>query len=248
MTDYSYQLYCSRNAGPLPATLKMLAEIGYKRVEGFGGVLGDAQALAADLKANGLTMPSTHIGLDAVEKDPKGVIAKAKLLGISQVIVPHVMPDQRPTDAAGWTAFGARLAKAGAPIEAAGLTFGWHNHDFEFKALPDGSYPIDCMLKGAPKMGLELDIAWVARAGEDPVAWINKLKDRLIGTHVKDIAPKGQCVDEDGWADVGHGTMDWKAINTALKGAKLAVQVVEHDKPKDDKRFARRSLAAAKAF
>jgi hypothetical protein len=35
MTDYSYQLYSSRNFGPLPETLRMLAELGYKQVEGY---------------------------------------------------------------------------------------------------------------------------------------------------------------------------------------------------------------------
>lgn len=49
------------------------------------------------------------------------------------------MPDQRPADAAGWFAFGKRLQQAGKPFADAGLTFGWHNHDFEFKALADGS-------------------------------------------------------------------------------------------------------------
>ena len=33
---YSYQLYSSRNFPPLSATLKMLAEVGYKDTEGFG--------------------------------------------------------------------------------------------------------------------------------------------------------------------------------------------------------------------
>ena len=40
-------------------------------------------------------------------------------------------------DAAGWKAFGERLQKAGAPYKAAGYGFGWHNHDFEFKALAE---------------------------------------------------------------------------------------------------------------
>ena len=95
---------------------------------------------------------------------------------------------------------------------------------------------------------LELDIAWVVRAGEDAVSWINRLKDRLSGVHIKDIAPAGECVDEDGWADVGHGTMDWGAINAALEGANIHTAVCEHDNPSDDVRFATRSYATASAF
>jgi hypothetical protein len=62
-------------------------------------------------------------------------------LGIERVYVPYLMAEDRPKDAAGWRAFGARLEKAGAPLRAAGLGFGWHNHDFEFVAQADGSIP-----------------------------------------------------------------------------------------------------------
>ena len=85
-------------------------------------------------------------------------------------------------------------------------------------------------------------------AREDPVAWINRLKDRLTAVHVKDIAPAGECADEDGWADVGHGTMDWGAINAALANTGAKYGVNEHDNPNDDKRFASRSIASATAF
>ena len=43
MTDYSYQLYSSRNFGPLPDTLKMVADLGYTQVEGYGALLGDPE-------------------------------------------------------------------------------------------------------------------------------------------------------------------------------------------------------------
>jgi sugar phosphate isomerase/epimerase len=129
------------------------------------------------------------------------------------------MAEDRPKDAAGWRAFGARLEKAGAPLRAAGLGFGWHNHDFEFIAQADGSIPQASILEGGPSLEVELDVAWVIRGGSDPLAWINRYAGRITAAHVKDIAPKGQNVDEDGWADVGHGTVDWKTIHAALKAA-----------------------------
>ena len=36
MTNFSYQLYSSLNFPPLSETLKMLAGLGYNRVEGYG--------------------------------------------------------------------------------------------------------------------------------------------------------------------------------------------------------------------
>ena len=41
------------------------------------------------------------------------------------------MPDARPTDAAGWKAFGERLGKVSEKAKKAGFDFAWHNHAFD---------------------------------------------------------------------------------------------------------------------
>ena len=161
----------------------------------------------------------------------------AKALGIRAIYCPYLLPDQRPTDAAGWRAFGERLENAGKPFRDAGLDFGWHNHDFEFVALPDGSIPQDQIFAGGPDLSWEADIAWVIRGGADPFAWIKKYANRITAVHVKDIAPTGEKQDEDGWADVGHGTVDWKGLFQALAAdTRPNTFIVEHDNPKDFKR------------
>lgn len=93
-----------------------------------------------------------------------------------------------------------------------------------------------------------MDVAWVIRGGADPLAWIARYKDRITAAHVKDIAPEGENADEDGWSDVGHGTVDWKAILAALRKIGVRHLVMEHDNPKEDARFASRSIASVKAF
>jgi sugar phosphate isomerase/epimerase len=242
----SYQLYCSRNFPPLTDTLAMLAKAGYTEVEGYGGLYADPAALAAQLNSAGLAMTSGHFGIDMVEGDPAKTIATARTLGMKMVFVPHIVADQRPTDAAGWAAFGARLAKMGKPITDAGFEFGWHNHDFELLDLGGGETPLDHIANAGIK--LELDLGWVRVAGHDPVAWIGKYASQISAVHMKDIAPDGQNSDEDGWADVGHGIMDWAAIKTALDAAGITHMVAEHDNPKDHTRFATRSLATLKAL
>ena len=245
MTTLSFQLYSSRNFPPLEKTLKMVAHLGYRQVEGYGALyasLDNLEGLKAALGDNGLAMPSGHVGLDMVETDPARVIEVARTLGMSHVFVPHLAADQRPTDDAGWHAFGARLEEAGKPLKDAGLAFGWHNHDFEFSRT-GGAHPLDLILEGGPELDLELDVAWVARGGQDPLVWIEKYADRLVAAHVKDIAAEGECADEDGWADVGHGTMDWAGLMAALKRADCQLFVLEHDNPSDDARFASRSIS-----
>ncbi|MFT6683260.1 MAG: sugar phosphate isomerase/epimerase [Loktanella salsilacus] len=242
MTDFSYQLYSSRDFGPTPETFGMLAALGYAHVEGYGPVYEDLDATKKALDETGLTMPSGHFAMDMVENNPDRVIEIAKALGIRKIIVPYLMPADRPTDAAGWTAFGKRLAAAGKPLQDAGFQFGWHNHDFEFIALPTGELPIDLILANE-SVGFEFDVAWAAVAGKDPADVIAQYGDRIIAAHVKDRAPAGQNANEDGWADAGHGTLDWPGHFSALKAAGCDLFIMEHDKPADDNRFASRALA-----
>ncbi|MDA9865157.1 sugar phosphate isomerase/epimerase [bacterium] len=250
MTDYSYQLYSSRNFPPLGDTFTMLAGLGYTQVEGFGAMYppgSDVAGLKSMLDANGLTMPTGHLELSYLETDPAGAIETARTLGMKAVFAPFLAPELRPTDAAGWAAFGQRVAEAGKPVMDAGLAFGWHNHDFEMVQM-DGEFVLDLILAGSDELGLELDLAWVKVGGQDPVEWIEKHAHRLITVHLKDIAPAGEAVDEDGWADVGHGVMDWPAIKAALAKTKVAYQIMEHDNPSDHERFARRSITSAQNF
>ncbi|MSU90188.1 TIM barrel protein [Rhodobacteraceae bacterium 2CG4] len=247
MTDISFQLYSARSAPDLAATLKMLAATGYTQVEGYGALYADAtkvEAVQAALAQTGLKMPSGHFSLDMLENSPDRVCEIAGKLDISRVFCPHIGPGDRPADAAGWRDFGARLEKASAPIRDAGLAFGWHNHDFEFAALDDGSTPMEHILAGGPDLEWEADIAWIIRGGGDPLAWIDGHGARITAVHVKDIAPQGECADEDGWADVGHGTVDWAALVAALARCDVKLWVAEHDKPSDPERFARRSYDA----
>jgi len=245
MPEISYQLYCSRKFPPLADTLAMLARTGYARVEGYGGLYADLDGLVAGLQANGLTMSSGHFGLDMLEQEPARALAVATATGMTRVYCPHIGADQRPRDIAGWRAFGQRLQAAGRPFRDAGLVFGWHNHDFELADL-GGVTPLDLIAEA--DLALELDLGWVRVAGHDPVAWIQKYAGRITSVHIKDIARAGTGVDEDGWADVGHGIMDWAGIHAALAAAGITHYVVEHDNPKDHARLAARSLASIKAW
>ncbi len=245
---WSFQLYSARDFQPWDGVLKTLAAAGYENVEGFGGLYEDSLGLRKKLDDNGLSMPSGHFSIDQLEHSSFS-LGVAKNLGMEIVACPHIAAENRPHDAEGWRSFARRLASAAIPFEREGYRFGWHNHDFEFVALPDGSLPMTHILEAAPELGWEFDIAWCIRGGADPSEWIEKYGPRIIAVHVKDIAPKGENADEDGWADVGHGTVDWKSLIATLKAKSAAKYfVMEHDKPSDFKRFATRSIESAKTY
>jgi sugar phosphate isomerase/epimerase len=248
---FSYQLYSSRNFPPLPATLRMLADLGYQGVEGYGGLYADPEqvrVLAAALAETGLIMPTGHFSLAMLEEAPDRVLDIASALRMERLYCPYIAAEDRPSDAAGWRAFGARLGRAAQPYRKAGLGFGWHNHDFEFRALPDGTVPQAALFEGGPGLEWEIDVAWVIRGGADPFDWIERHADRITAAHVKDIAPAGQNAAEDGWADVGHGTVDWPRLMGALRATGCRHFVMEHDNPADHARFARRSLDSARTY
>lgn len=250
MTDFSYQLYCSRNFGPMDQTLRMVADLGYTGVEGYGALYADPAAVAATKAAlddTGLEMRSGHFGLPQLSADPDGVMAIAKALGIRHIYCPFLPPEDRPDDRDGWAAFGQQLMSIGAPFTDAGLTFGWHNHAFEFEPLADGTLPIDAMLAGND-LSFEFDVAWGVVAGSNPLDTIARYGDRITAAHVKDRAPEGENAAEDGWADLGEGVIDWPTIIRALRTAGCTHFVMEHDNPSDDSRFARVSLAHAKSL
>ena len=247
--NWSFQLYSARNFQPWDKVLKTLGDLGYKEVEGFGGVYEDPARLHAELDKNGLSMPTGHFSIDLLENDFSNAKQIADTLGIKLIGCPYLNPEDRPGDAAGWRAFGERLGKIGETAKKAGLAFAWHNHDFEFKPLADGSVPQKHILDAAPDIGWEIDVAWVIRGGADPLKWISDHASRIVAVHVKDIAPAGQGTNEDGWADVGHGTVDWRGLMKAFRDKTSAKYfIMEHDNPSDLDRFARRSIEAARSF
>lgn len=243
----SFQLYSSRKFPPLDEQLSTLAALGYTNVEPFGGLYDDVDGLAAGLKAHGLTAVSGHFALDMLENDLDKAVGIARKLGIRLMVCPYLLPDLRPADTAGWKALGERLAKVAAALKQRGFDFAWHNHDFEFVALPDGSLPIQHVLAD-PSVLLELDIAWVVRAGVDPKPWVQGYAGRIASVHVKDIAPAGEKTDEDGWADVGTGVVPWKDLWPEAVKAGTRLMIAEHDNPSDFRRFAEVSAATMKAL
>lgn len=246
--DFSYQLYSARNEVSLDDTLRTLKSLGYAQVEGWGGQFGDPAGLAASLEAAGLAMPTAHMGMQQL-RDAEAAVKIAEQVGITTIFCPAPPSDDFRNGTGDWRAFAEELAGIAAVFKAAGKGFGYHNHHWEFEKLKDGRTPLQVILDASPDIQWELDLAWAVKAGEDPLAWMKQHGDRITAIHVKDIAPEGECLDEDGWADVGQGTLDWKQLLADARthtGSRYFV--MEHDKPTDAIRFARRSMEAVRSY
>ena len=238
----SFQLYSSRNFPPLETQLATLAAIGYRHVEPYGGLYGDPKGLGEALAHAGLSAPSGHVSLATVRDEPDRVAEIARHIGMRYVIVPHLAAEERPADSEGWRAIGRMLNGLAHDYGGRGLELAWHNHDFEFLPLADGGVPMSLLLDTAPELKLQLDLAWAVRGGVDPVEWLRRYAGRVVACHIKDIASEDTSV-EDGWADVGHGRLDWSVLAPTAVDAGAQLLVVEHDAPSDYERCARRSYA-----
>jgi sugar phosphate isomerase/epimerase len=244
----SFQLYSARKFPPLDSQLAVLSGIGYRNVEPYGGLLGEPEALGAALKKHALRAPTAHIGIERLRHDVEAAAELAKALGVEELIVPAVPSAERTQAAEGWDTLGRELEGYKQALAAHGVDLAWHNHSFEFAKLPDGSRPLDHILTAAPGLHWQADIGWIEWAGEDAAAWTEKYTDRVTALHVKDLAPNGENVDEDGQADVGYGVLDWVKLMPAIKAPNVKYLVLEHDNPSDFERFARRSFATVSAW
>jgi sugar phosphate isomerase/epimerase len=243
----SFQLYSARNFPPLETILEGLAKIGYDAVEPYYPLYGDDPAgYRRKVDAVGLVTPTFHAPIDGVTGETERFIDIAKTIGAQTIVIPYLVAEQRPTDVDGWKKLHETMAVAAEKAKAAGLGLGYHNHDFEYATLADGSRPIDHLIGNG--VSSELDLGWVARAGKDVAAEIDKLAGDTIAFHIKDLAPAGTA-EEDGWADVGYGTLDWQSLlQTAKEKTNVQYFVAEHDKPNDAMRFARRSIDSVRKW
>lgn len=245
-TPLSIQLYSLRALPGLPEVLDVVSAAGYRHVELIGGHLDDATNVRKQLDARGLAVSSSHVSMAALRERFDTIMAACETLGFTQLFMPAVPPDERASPEPYWTNLGRELGRMASRAKDRGVALGYHNHHWELKVQADGRSALDCLFAAAADAPLtwQADVAWLARGGADPEALMQQHRARVVSVHAKDIAPEGTHLDEDGWADVGHGVLDWRgrlAQAAADNGARWLV--AEHDKPSDPQRFARNSFA-----
>jgi sugar phosphate isomerase/epimerase len=239
------QLYTMRSLEDLDRILDAVAAAGFRHVETVGSHLDDAANVKTKLDARGLKASSSHVGLAAVRERPDALVDACRTLGIDQLFMPAVPADQRDMAADGWRALGRELGDMSDRLRSQGIEFGYHNHHWELAPKEGGRTALELLFEAAEGSPLtwQVDVAWLVRGGADPKVWLDRYRGRVTSAHVKDLAPSGQNQDEDGWADVGAGVLDWRDLWRACRDAGARWMVVEHDKPSDPARTARASFA-----
>src|ERR1700761_8980099 len=200
------------------ATLAKVARIGYTSVEGatytgsekFYGI--EPAAFASLLKQNGLIMPSSHYRLG--EEQVNGSSQKGTLLndwskavddaaavGLKYMVCAFLsIPERGTIDH--YKKVAGDFNKAGEICKKSGIQLCYHNHDFEF-VQQDGKYPYETLLANTDKelVKMEMDMYWVTKANQDPIALINEHPGRFPLWHIKDMNNKPDRM----FTEVGNG-------------------------------------------
>jgi sugar phosphate isomerase/epimerase len=235
------QLYTLRDALSKDAagTLKKVAEAGYKQVELFG--FPNCQPLIDGAKAAGLAINSAHFEWDSVinpkdeaMSDFQKIIARAKELGIGNLVIPYLQDNVRKT-LDDYKRIAANANKAAALTKAAGIQLSYHNHAFEFQPKEGGKTGYDIfMAEFSEDMKFEIDVFWIKVGGLEPAELITKLSGRVSQLHLKDLKPglklpEYGSIPQDAFKELGNGMIPMEPIIEAAAKAGVKHCHVEQD-------------------
>lgn len=226
------QLYTLREFMKTPEeirkSLKKVRDIGYGSVQVSGLGIIDPYILKEMTDELGLAICVTHIPYNRFMNDLDNLIKEHKLWGCINVGIGSMPEKYRDQGKSGYEQFAKEFSEIGKKLSQHGLRFVYHNHRFEFQKY-DGVSGLDILLNESdPKyFDFEIDTYWIQAGGADPVEWIKKVEGRMEVVHLKDMAILN---NEQIFAEIGQGNLDWIKILDACKEIGVKWYAVEQDK------------------
>lgn len=236
--DIALQLYSLREdiKKDYAGTIKKVGEMGFTAVEAAGYADGKfygktPEEFKADVEAAGMKVLSSHTARQLSDKELADkdftealkwwdeAIKAHKAAGMEYVITPWMATPKTLKDLQIYCEYYNEIGKK---CKENGLTFGYHNHAFEFNKIED-KLMYDYMLENTnPEyVFFQMDVYWVVRGQYSPVDYFNAHKGRFLLLHIKDNKELGQS-----------GMVGFDAIfkNTDAAGTKhIVVEVEKYD-------------------
>ena len=202
----------------VPGGMKKLKEMGYKTLELAGykeGKIGgiDMMEFKKMVEDAGLVITSSHVNpptreytksnLNEIKEYWKKTADDHAKLGVKYLI----QPGQPKTRSLEETKYVCEVFnEAGKIVKAAGIPFGYHNHEMEFAKVVAGGteslfgrrqkgdviYDIFLAETDPSLVFFEMDVYWAVMGQVDPVEYLKKYADRIKVLHIKDRAVLGQ--------------------------------------------------------
>ena len=225
---YGVQLFMVRRQAPqdLAGVLHAIRQIGYTQIELYPIVYNHpAPELRRIVQDAGLSSASAHFDYDGFESK----IDYGHQLGLEYMVCP-MLPKNLWTSAEGFREAAAKFNTWGKLVRDAGMTFAFHNHDYEFKPQGNTTGFAELMQDTDPALvKLELDLYWLTQGGQDPATMLAKYANRARLVHLKDRKPNSPTsydmeASSEHFTEIGKGTVQWTALlsQTHKQGIKYA--------------------------
>lgn len=229
------------------AVMQQLRDFGYSGVE-LAGLYGlEPEEIRDTLEEVGLVPISAHVPLVEMMEDIQKVIRDYSIIGCRYIVIPYLPEEYRHLTPGYETVLG-EMKRIGKALQESGLVMLYHNHDFEFVKLEDGTYGFDDIYRQVPPelLQAEPDTCWIKVAGEDPAAYVRKYQGRAPIVHLKDFIKEGnprnlykligidseEQQEDSGFFQfrpVGFGQQIWQPILEASVESGAQWVVVEQD-------------------
>jgi sugar phosphate isomerase/epimerase len=237
------QLYSLRDSfkADVPGSLNRVSAFGFTDVETAGTYNLGPEKLAALLKERGLKPVSGHFQYGALQKDLAGAVKEAQALGLKFAVVPWVPHEEANFNDEVVKKTAEDFNKWGEAFKAAGITFAYHAHGYEFKPVAEGSTETmfdRLVAQTKPEfVSFEMDVFWVTHPGQNPTALLGKYPNRWSLMHLKDMRKGARTGVYTGHAPLtddvplGTGQVNWPEV--LKKAAEVGVQYyfIEDESP-----------------
>lgn len=208
------------------ATMKRVADIGYRTVQLSGVTNVDVRAIDRITRDHGLEIAATHVGWPRLLSDLDTVIQEHHLWNCRHTAIGSLPAEYYTRE--GIERFDAELQPIAKRLSAESLTFSYHNHSHELIRFGDETW-LELLYREISDAALkaELDVYWLTHGGGDPAHWVRSYAGRQPLLHLKDM--RVTLDREQQFAPVGSGNLNWPAILAAAEAAGVEYAFVEQD-------------------
>ena len=198
-----------------------VAHLGFKHVEGLPAYRAD---YSADLKQHAVTMSGPHT-VAAELQELESLIAYCQQMSAKHVISSGPI-EWNERSAEDYQATAELLNKAGQSLKEHGIQLHYHNHEFECEAINGEQTAFDVLidLTDSDAVNFCIDLGWIARAGQNPAAFLETYKERVSYVHLRDFSG-------DKSVALGQGDIDLKSIVAAIDACPQIAHVMVEQRP-----------------
>jgi sugar phosphate isomerase/epimerase len=215
----------------LAGVLRAIHDIGYSQVElypiAYAHPAPELRRIVAD---SGLAAACGHFDYDGFASK----IDYAHQLGLEYMVCP-LLPNDPKISLEGFRKAAADFNAWGKLVHDAGMTFAFHNHDYEFKPRGNTTGFAELMKLTDPALvKLEFDMYWLTQAGQDPLTMLTRHADRVRLIHLKDRIPSvpisyDREPSSEHFTELGKGTINWPRILEQARRQGIRYAFVDQD-------------------